>query len=85
MRKGLKGRVFVRHTDDIKVIHRGDYLRIEGISIEFTKEWEDAADYIHKAYQDEMWRITLERIIRIGLKNAMKKPSEKDNPNKKEE
>lgn len=68
----MKGRIFVRHTDDIKVVHRGKYLRIEGISIEFTKEWEDAASQIHKAYNDDLWKTTLERILRSGLKEYQK-------------
>lgn len=68
----MKGRVFVRHMDDIKVIHRRRYLRLEGISVEFTNEWEDAASSLHKAYGDGMWRETLERIIRLGLKEYVK-------------
>ena len=68
----MKGRIFVRHTNDIKVVHHGKYLRIEGISIEFTKEWEDAANQIHKAYNDDLWKTTLERILRSGLKEYQK-------------
>lgn len=68
----MKGRIFVRHTTDIKVVHRGKYLRIEGISIEFTKEWEDAANLIHKTYNDDLWKTTLERILRSGLKEYQK-------------
>ena len=68
----MKGRIFVRHTNDIKVVHHGKYLRIEGISIEFTKEWEDAANLIHKTYNDDLWKTTLERILRSGLKEYQK-------------
>lgn len=65
----MKGRVFVRHMDNVRVTHSRRYLRLDGMSIEFTHEWEDAAKEIHKRYDDEMWKTTLERIIRAGLKN----------------
>ena len=64
----MKGRVFVRHLENLCITHSGRYLRLDGISVEITDEWENVAKGIHTKYDDLMWRTTLERIIRLGLK-----------------
>ena len=69
----MKGHIFVRHSDNVKVTHSGRYLRLDGISVEMTDDWEDIAKDIHVRFDDAMWRSTLERIIRMGLTEYQKK------------
>ena len=80
----MKGRIFVRHLDNVKIIHSGRYLRLEGISVEMTDDWEDIAKDIHVRFDDVMWRSTLERIIKTGLTEYQKKLDimiKEENPN----
>ena len=74
----MKGMIRVRHRDDVKITHSRRYLRIEGISIEITDDWEDIAKDLHSKHNDLMWRTTLERIIRKGLTEYLKKQIRND-------